>query len=76
MKHVNLGFNRGTELPAPTGLLEGTGKMIRHVRVPEPDFVNDDDFRTLIADAVTQGYDMADRKVGVQPRWVGYRAKK
>ena len=32
-KHVNLGFNRGTELPDPQGLLEGKGKLIRHVRL-------------------------------------------
>jgi hypothetical protein len=29
---VNLGFNRGTELPA-TALLEGAGKGMRHVKV-------------------------------------------
>ena len=32
-KHVNLGFNRGVELADPQGLLQGTGKLIRHVRV-------------------------------------------
>lgn len=32
-KHVNLGFNRGTELDAPSGLLQGTGKLIRHLRL-------------------------------------------
>jgi hypothetical protein len=30
---VNLGFAHGSELPDPTGLLEGTGKGIRHVRL-------------------------------------------
>ena len=34
-KHVNLGFNRGTELEDPEGLLEGTGKLIRHLRLSE-----------------------------------------
>ena len=29
--HVNLGFNRGTLLPDPNGILKGTGKLIRHV---------------------------------------------
>jgi hypothetical protein len=34
---VNLGFNLGARLPDPAGLLEGTGKEMRHVkfRVPE-----------------------------------------
>jgi hypothetical protein len=30
-KHVNLGFNRGTTLPDPKRLLQGTGKWIRHM---------------------------------------------
>jgi hypothetical protein len=31
--HVVLGFYYGTELPAPDGLLEGTGRLMRHVKV-------------------------------------------
>lgn len=31
--HVNLGFFRGAELPDPDGLLEGTGKLLRHVKI-------------------------------------------
>lgn len=31
--HVNVGFFRGAELPDPTGLLEGTGRFMRHVKV-------------------------------------------
>jgi hypothetical protein len=31
--HVNVGFFRGAELPDPAGLLEGTGKYMRHVKV-------------------------------------------
>ena len=31
--HVNVGFFRGAELPDPTGLLEGTGKFMRHVKL-------------------------------------------
>ena len=33
--HVNLGFNRGADLPDPRGILEGTGKKIRHVRIKQ-----------------------------------------
>lgn len=32
-KHVVLGFNYGAELPDPTHILEGTGKLFRHVRL-------------------------------------------
>ncbi|MGV9011917.1 MAG: DUF1801 domain-containing protein [Flavobacteriales bacterium] len=31
--HVTLGFNYGAELPDPTQLLEGTGKLFRHVKI-------------------------------------------
>ena len=31
--HVNVGFFLGAELPDPAGLLEGTGKRMRHVKV-------------------------------------------
>ena len=32
-KHVNLGFNQGAALPDPHGLIAGTGKSIRHIRI-------------------------------------------
>jgi hypothetical protein len=31
--HINLGFMRGSELPDPAGILEGTGKLMRHVKI-------------------------------------------
>jgi len=31
--HLNLGFNAGTRLQDPEGLLEGTGALIRHVPI-------------------------------------------
>ena len=31
--HVNVGFFRGAELPDPGGLLEGTGRFMRHVKI-------------------------------------------
>ena len=34
--HVNVGFFRGAELLDPMGLLEGTGKYMRHVKL-KPD---------------------------------------
>lgn len=36
--HVNVGFFRGAEIADPDGLLEGTGKFMRHVKLrPEHD---------------------------------------
>ena len=31
--HVNLGFMYGADLPDPEGLLEGNGKLMRHVKI-------------------------------------------
>lgn len=31
--HTNLGFFRGADLPDPRGLLEGTGRWMRHVKL-------------------------------------------
>lgn len=31
--HVNVGFFHGASLPDPSGLLEGTGRYMRHVKV-------------------------------------------
>ena len=34
---VNLGFNYGTHLPDPNGLLKGTGKLLRHIKFESPE---------------------------------------
>lgn len=31
--HVNVGFFHGAELPDPVGLLQGSGKYMRHVKI-------------------------------------------
>jgi hypothetical protein len=31
--HVNVGFFQGASLPDPAGLLQGTGKYMRHVKI-------------------------------------------
>jgi hypothetical protein len=38
--HVNMGFMRGTEQDDPSGLLEGTGKRLRHVKLRSLDDVD------------------------------------
>ena len=51
--HVNVGFFRGAEIADPDGLLEGTGKFMRHVKLrPERD-VNTAALMTLIETAYT-----------------------
>src|ERR1044071_6046281 len=34
-KWVNLGFHRGSELADPEGVLQGSGRWIRHIRIAE-----------------------------------------
>jgi hypothetical protein len=34
-KYVNLMFSRGASIPDPDGILKGTGKKARHIRVEE-----------------------------------------
>ncbi|HSH37438.1 MAG TPA: DUF1801 domain-containing protein [Chthoniobacterales bacterium] len=36
-RHINLGFNRGSELADPDGVLLGRGKLIRHLKVRAPE---------------------------------------
>jgi hypothetical protein len=46
--YVNLMFGRGTELPDPDGLLEGTGKKARHVKLRTPEDVDNPAVRSLM----------------------------
>ena len=46
--HVNLGFYYGAELSDPEGLLEGTGKKLRHVKVRDQAEVEEPTLRRLI----------------------------
>ncbi|HET9494130.1 MAG TPA: DUF1801 domain-containing protein [Chloroflexia bacterium] len=50
--HANLGFVRGAVLPDPHGLLEGTGKGMRHVKLRSPEDVNRPGMRELVEAAV------------------------
>ena len=49
--HVNVGFFQGTELPDPTGMLEGTGKFMRHVTVTSEARVDGSSLERLVAAA-------------------------
>jgi hypothetical protein len=46
--HVNVGFFRGAELADPQGLLEGTGKFMRHVKIRPERPVDAASLRALI----------------------------
>ena len=56
--HVNVGFFRGAEIADPDGLLEGTGKFIRHVKLrPQGDV----DVKALMKLIETAYTDMNER---------------
>ena len=45
---VNLGFYYGAELSDPEGLLQGTGKLLRHVKIREAGAIRNPDLRKLL----------------------------
>jgi hypothetical protein len=47
---VNLQLADGALLPNPDGLIEGTGKRIRHIKVREADFARSDPLRAAVHD--------------------------
>jgi hypothetical protein len=51
--HVNVGFFRGAELPDANGLLEGTGKFMRHVKLWPGQKIDDAALRKLVQAAYT-----------------------
>ena len=50
--HINLMFARGTELPDPEALLEGTGKRARHVKIQQAADLENPSVRTLLRAAL------------------------
>lgn len=46
--YVNLGFYNGSALANPAGLIEGTGKRLRHVKVYSREEVSQPELRRLI----------------------------
>ena len=46
--HVNIGFYRGAELLDPAGLLQGSGKRMRHVKLPAGEEVDEAALEALI----------------------------
>lgn len=47
-EHINLGFMYGAELPDPEKLLEGSGTLLRHVRITQLEQLSDPALRELL----------------------------
>ena len=52
--HVNLGFNRGAQLPDPKRVLAGTGKSIRHMTIRNQSELEDPAIRRYLQAAIEQ----------------------
>jgi len=69
---VNLGFNFGSLLPDPYGLLRGEGKLIRHIRIGQATDLDAPGVRDLVRAAIGQA-DRPEGKPG-KPRTVVHAA--
>ena len=61
--HVNLYFYKGRTLPDPAGILEGTGKSVRHVPIHATTDVRSLAIQRLIRQAASLAKDGADGKL-------------
>lgn len=55
--HLNLGFHKGTLLDDPQSLLQGTGKLIRHIPVKTTSDYTNKHVKTLIQTAIQWAQD-------------------
>ena len=70
---VNLGFNFGSQLSDPNGLLRGDGKFIRHVRIAQATDLDAPGVRELVRAAIAQA-EQPEGEAG-KPRAVVRRAQ-
>jgi hypothetical protein len=52
--HVNLGFYHGAALSDPGGMLEGTGKNLRHTKIRSVATAEDARIIALVAESITE----------------------
>lgn len=60
--HLNLGFNKGTLLEDPEGLLQGTGKYIRHIPIKTPSDYRNDQVKNLLQKGIDLALEDAHEK--------------
>ncbi len=61
--HINLGFNQGTKLDDPSGLLKGTGGKIRHIQISSSTDLKNPALESLVTEAVAH----ALKEIGGSP---------
>lgn len=60
-QHLNLGFNKGALLDDPHGLLQGTGKLIRHIPIKQIAELDRPEVRELIQAAIAFAIEDMDK---------------
>jgi hypothetical protein len=64
-KHVNLGFNYGATLADPRGVLVGTGKQVRHIKIGSQADLERPYLREYVRAAIEQAGDVQSPAAGV-----------
>ncbi|GAB4242722.1 MAG: hypothetical protein Tsb0034_20270 [Ekhidna sp.] len=64
--HLNLGFNKGTLLKDPDKLLQGTGKLIRHIPVNQTEDYQKPEVEALIKEAISVALEDCDEPMANQ----------
>jgi hypothetical protein len=59
-KHVTFGFWRGTEIPDPKGLLEGSGGLMRHMKILDAAEIPTASVRSMVRAAVRLNHEKGD----------------
>jgi hypothetical protein len=56
MKHVNLIFIKGNQIPDPSRLLNGTGRLVRHIKIRSEAETENPALRLLLEEALELNY--------------------
>ncbi|MFK7952302.1 MAG: DUF5655 domain-containing protein [Ekhidna sp.] len=59
--HLNLGFHKGTLISDPENLLQGTGKLIRHIPIIAKEDFQNESVKSLIQSAIDFAIEDMDR---------------
>ena len=52
--HINLGFYQGASLADPDGLLQGSGKSLRHIQIQDEQTVRSEGIKMLLKQAIAE----------------------
>ena len=62
-QHINISFPSGAFLSDPQGLLQGTGKKIRHIRINELDDIKTKAVKDLLLEAKNRAIDLTTEEL-------------